>query len=152
MEVRIRRERKIRQMKVLVIDAQGGGVGKQLITAMKQNMQDIVITAVGTNSAATSAMLKAGADFAATGENAVIVACRKTDVIVGPVGIVIADALLGEITPRIAVAVAQSDAKRILLPFNHCGNIIAGVSEFQVGKLVQAAVSELTKTQNSCKM
>lgn len=139
-------------MKILVIDAQGGGVGKQLITAMKQSMQDIVITAVGTNSAATSAMLKAGADFAATGENAVVVACRKTDVIVGPVGIVIADALLGEITPRMAVAVAQSDVKRILLPFNHCDNIIAGVSEFQVGKLVQAAVSELTKTQNSCKM
>lgn len=139
-------------MKILVIDAQGGGVGKQLITAMKQSMQDIVITAVGTNSAATSAMLKAGADFAATGENAVVVACRKTDVIVGPVGIVIADALLGEITPRMAVAVAQSDAKRILLPFNHCNNIIAGVSEFQVGKLVQAAIAELTKTQNSCKI
>lgn len=139
-------------MKILVIDAQGGGVGKQLITAMKQSMQDIVITAVGTNSAATSAMLKAGADFAATGENAVVVACRKTDVIVGPVGIVIADALLGEITPRMAVAVAQSDAKRILLPFNHCDNIIAGVSEFQVGKLVQAAIAELTKTQNSCKI
>lgn len=139
-------------MKILVIDAQGGGVGKQLITAMKQSMQDIVITAVGTNSAATSAMLKAGADFAATGENAVVVACRKTDVIVGPVGIVIADALLGEITPRMAVAVAQSDAKRILLPFNHCDNIIAGVSEFQVGKLVQAAIAELTKTQNSYKI
>lgn len=139
-------------MRILVIDAQGGGVGKQLITAMKQSMQDIVITAVGTNSAATSAMLKAGADFAATGENAVVVACRKTDVIVGPVGIVIADALLGEITPRMAVAAAQSDAKRILLPFNHCNNIIAGVSEFQVGKLVQAAIAELTKTQNSCKI
>ncbi|MDE7249144.1 MAG: DUF3842 family protein [Lachnospiraceae bacterium] len=139
-------------MKILVIDAQGGGVGKQLIAAMKQSMQNIVITAVGTNSAATSAMLKAGADFAATGENAVVVACRKTDVIVGPVGIVIADALLGEITPRMAVAVAQSDAKRILLPFNHCNNIIAGVSEFQVGKLVQAAIAELTKTQNSCKI
>lgn len=139
-------------MKILVIDAQGGGVGKQLITAMKQSMQDIVITAVGTNSVATSAMLKAGADFVATGENAVVVACRKTDVIVGPVGIVIADALLGEITPRMAVAVAQSDAKRILLPFNHCNNIIAGVSEFQVGKLVQAAIAELTKTQNSCKI
>lgn len=139
-------------MNILVIDAQGGGVGKQLITAMKQSVQDIVITAVGTNSAATSAMLKAGADFAATGENAVVVACRKADVIVGPVGIVIADALLGEITPRMAVAVAQSDAKRILLPFNHCDNIIAGVSEYQVGKLVQAAVAELTKTQDSCKM
>lgn len=139
-------------MNILVIDAQGGGVGKQLITAMKQSVQDIVITAVGTNSAATSAMLKAGADFAATGENAVVVACRKADVIVGPVGIVIADALLGEITPRMAVAVAQSDAKKILLPFNHCDNIIAGVSEYQVGKLVQAAVAELTKTQESCKM
>lgn len=139
-------------MRILVIDAQGGGVGKQLITAIKQSMQDIVLTAVGTNSAATSAMLKAGADFAATGENAVVVACRKADVIVGPVGIVIADALLGEITPRMAVAVAQSDAKRILLPFNHCDNIIVGVPEYQVGKLVQAAVAELTKTQNSCKM
>lgn len=139
-------------MNILVIDAQGGGVGKQLIAAMKQSVQDIVITAVGTNSAATSAMLKAGADFAATGENAVVVACRKADVIVGPVGIVIADALLGEITPRMAVAVAQSDAKRILLPFNHCDNIIVGVSEYQVGKLVQAAVAELTKTLESCKM
>lgn len=139
-------------MKVLVIDAQGGGVGKQLITAIKQNMQEVVITAVGTNSAATSAMLKAGADFAATGENAVVVACRKADVIVGPVGIVIADALWGEITPKMAAAVAQSDAKRILLPFDHCNNIIVGVPEFHVGKLVQAAVAELTKTQNSCKI
>jgi len=132
-------------MKILVIDAQGGGVGRQLITAIKQNVQDAEVTAVGTNSTATAAMLKAGSDYAATGENAVIVACRKADVIVGPVGIVIADALLGEITPSMAVAVAQSNAKRILIPFNHCDNIIVGVPELNVGKLVQGAVAEILK-------
>lgn len=132
-------------MKILVIDAQGGGVGKQLIAAVKQKVPDAVITAVGTNSTATAAMLKAGADYAATGENAVVVACRKADVIIGPVGIVIADALLGEITAVMAAAVAQSDAKRILLPFNHCDNIIVGVSDFHVRRLVQGAVEELMK-------
>ena len=78
-------------MNILVIDAQGGGIGKQVVAAIKQNMPEMEITAVGTNSAATTAMLKAGADHAATGENAVIVGCRRADVIVGPVGIVIAD-------------------------------------------------------------
>ena len=95
-------------MKILIIDAQGGGIGKQLVLAVKGSMPDAVVTAVGTNSAATSAMLKAGADHAATGENAVVVNSRKADVIIGPVGIVIADALFGEITPLMAKAVAQS--------------------------------------------
>ena len=92
-------------MNILVIDAQGGGIGKQVVAAIKQNMPEMEITAVGTNSAATTAMLKAGADHAATGENAVIVGCRRADVIVGPVGIVIADSLYGEITPAMALAV-----------------------------------------------
>lgn len=132
-------------MTILVIDAQGGGIGKQLITAMKQNITDVTITAVGTNSAATAAMLKAGADHAATGENAVIVGCRHADIIVGPIGIVLADALFGEITPKIAAAVAQSRATRVLIPFNHCDNIIVGVSDFSTGKLVQSAVEEVKK-------
>jgi len=132
-------------MRILVIDAQGGGVGRQLITAIKQNIEDAEVTAVGTNSTATAVMLKAGADHAATGENSVVVACRKADVIVGPVGIVIADSLLGEITPAMAAAVAQSGAKRILIPFNHCDNIIVGVAELNVGKLVQGAVDEILK-------
>lgn len=132
-------------MNVLVIDAQGGGVGKQLVTAIRQAVPDAVITAVGTNSTATSSMLKAGADHAATGENAVIVGCRRADVIVGPVGIVIADSLLGEVTPKMAVAIAQSSAKRILIPFNHCDNLIVGISDFHVGKLVQNAVQEIKK-------
>lgn len=130
-------------MNVLIIDAQGGGIGKQLVTAIKQSIPAARITAVGTNSAATTAMRKAGADNAATGENAVIVNCRKADVIAGPVGIVIADSLLGEITPAMALAVGQSNAKRILIPINHCDNIIAGVSDLSVSKLVQNVVDEI---------
>ena len=132
-------------MNLLVIDAQGGGFGKQLVTAIKRDFPEIEITAVGTNSVATGAMLKAGADHAATGENAVIVGARKADIIAGPIGIVIADSLYGEITPKMALAVAQSNAKRILIPFNHCDNIIAGVSDLSVGKLIQSAVDEIRK-------
>jgi len=101
--------------------------------------------AVGTNSAATAAMLKAGADQAATGENAVIVAARRADIIVGPIGIVIADSMLGEITPAMANAVAQSEAKRIFIPFSHCDNIIVGAAGCSMGKLIQEAVAEIQK-------
>ena len=132
-------------MKVLVMDAQGGGIGKQIITLIKKELPQAEVTAVGTNSAATAAMLKAGADFAATGENAVKVCSRRADVIVGPVGIVIADAMLGEVTPAMAAAVAQSDAARILIPFSNCDNIIAGVTETSIAKLVTAAVEEIKK-------
>ena len=132
-------------MNILVIDAQGGGFGKQLVAAIKREFPAAEITAVGTNSVATGAMLKAGADHAATGENPVIVGTRKADIITGPIGIVIADSLYGEITPGIALAVAQSHAKRILIPFNHCDNIIAGVSDLSVGKLIQSAVEEIRK-------
>lgn len=131
-------------MNILVIDAQGGGVGKQLVSAIKKRFPQSEVTAVGTNSAATAAMMKSGADHAATGENAVVVACRRADIIAGAVGIVIADALWGEITPKMALAVAQSSAKRILIPFNHCDNIIAGVSDLSVGRLIQCAIDEIS--------
>ena len=132
-------------MNILVIDAQGGGIGKQVVAAIKQNMPEMEITAVGTNSAATTAMLKAGADHAATGENAVIVGCRRADVIVGPVGIVIADSLYGEITPAMALAVGQSNARRLLIPVNHCDNFIEGVSDLALGKLIEGVISEIRK-------
>ena len=131
-------------MNILVIDAQGGGIGKQVVAAIKQNMPEMEITAVGTNSAATTAMLKAGADHAAT-ENAVIVGCRRADVIVGPVGIVIADSLYGEITPAMALAVGQSNARRLLIPVNHCDNFIVGVSDLALGKLIEGVISEIRK-------
>ena len=132
-------------MNILIIDAQGGGIGRQLVAAIKEKMPKAVVTAVGTNSAATSVMLKAGADYAATGENAAVVCCRRADVIIGPIGIVIADAMHGEITPAIAAAVGQSTAKRILLPMNHCDNIIVGVSNFTVGKLIEGVLEELDR-------
>lgn len=132
-------------MKILVVDGQGGGVGRQLVAQIKQAFPDMQLMAVGTNTIATSAMLKSGADNAATGENAVIVAARKADVIVGPLGIAVADSLGGEITPAMANAVAQADAKRILLPFKNCDNVIVGVSDFTLGTLIQHAVEELRK-------
>ena len=102
--------------------------------------------AVGTNSAATNAMLRAGADRAATGENSVVVASGQADVIMGPLGMVIADSMLGEITPRMAVAVGQSRAKRILIPVNLCDNIVVGVSDASMGKNVQNAIDALKKS------
>lgn len=130
-------------MKVLVIDAQGGGIGKQVVAAIKHKQPHIEITAVGTNSTATTAMLKAGADHAATGENAVVVGCRTADVIIGPIGIVIADAMFGEVTPTMAVAVGQSRAKRLLIPVNHCDNTIVGVSNLSVGNLIEEVLKEI---------
>ncbi len=133
-------------MNVLVIDAQGGGIGKQLITAIKKRFSDSVnVTAVGTNSIATSAMLKAGADSGATGENSVVVCAKSADVIVGPIGIVIADAMLGEITEKMAVAIGKSAAKRILIPVNHCDNRVIGVTETSMGRLIEGAVQEIGK-------
>lgn len=130
-------------MKVLIIDGQGGGLGRQLVAAVKDVYPDVEVLAVGTNSAATGAMLKAGADMAATGENSVEVACRKADVIMGPVGIVIADSMLGEITPRMAAAVGQSQAGRILIPVNMCDNIVVGIADLPMTKKVESAVETL---------
>ena len=129
--------------KVLVIDGQGGGLGRQLVAAIAAGCPEAELAAVGTNSLAANAMLKAGAARAATGENAVVVNCRHADVIVGPIGIVIADALLGEITPAMAAAVCQSGAKRVLVPINHCENYVVGVPEQPVSQLVSAAAQKV---------
>lgn len=135
-------------MKILVVDAQGGGIGRQVVTAVRENIPDAVITAVGTNTSATSAMLKAGADCGATGENAVIVGARKADAIIGPIGIIVADSLLGEITPAMSQAIGQSNAKRILIPVNHCDNIIVGIREPGIKTLIEEVVTELQKMKN----
>ena len=129
--------------KVLVIDGQGGGLGRQLVSALAAACPEAELTAVGTNSLAANAMLKTGASRAATGENAVVVNCRHADVIVGPIGIVIADALLGEITPAMAAAVCQSGAKRVLVPINHCENYVVGVPDQPVSQLVAAAAQKV---------
>lgn len=132
-------------MKIVIIDGQGGRLGRMLVEATIERFPDARITAVGTNTIATAAMIKGGARQAATGENAVRVACRNADAIIGPMGIVIADALYGEITPEMAVAVGQSPATRILLPMStHCENVVAGVREgLSIQELVDDAMNRL---------
>lgn len=130
-------------MRILVIDGQGGKMGALLIKAIHERYPEKEVVAVGTNTAATALMLKSGAEYAATGENAIKVACRKADVIVGPLGIVIADSLYGEITPAAALAVAQSNAVRILLPVNKCDNYIVGTAGRTIPQLVDEAVEKI---------
>lgn len=121
--------------KILIIDGQGGKIGSQLIKSIIE--YDVEIMAVGTNSTATNAMLKAGAKNGATGENPVIVGCKIADIIIGPIGIVIADSLYGEITPKMAIAVGQSNAKKILIPINKCDNIIVGVNDLSLSVMIK---------------
>lgn len=137
-------------MKILVIDAQGGGIGRAAVHALKENFPDAELTAVGTNTVATSAMLKAGADHAATGENSVVVCARDADFIVGPIGIVIADSMFGEITPRMATAVGQSIGDRILIPVYHCKNTVVGVQSYSIDSLIQSAVDEMRNRLKGC--
>lgn len=128
---------------ILLIDGQGGKLGKQLAESILAEFTDIELIAVGTNSIATSSMLKGGAKSAATGENAVIVNARHADVILGPIGIVIADSLLGEITPAMALSVAQSRALKILIPSGRCNHLVAGTSGRTLTELTHDALNQL---------
>ena len=130
-------------MNVVIIDGQGGRLGRMLVEEIIAAGYDCRLTAVGTNSIATAAMLKAGAAAGATGENPVLVAAREADVILGPLGLLVADSLLGEITPAMARAVGQSRAVRLLLPVNMCNNRVVGVGDHSFAELVRCAVSEL---------
>ena len=136
--------------RVLIIDGQGGNMGRQLVEQLLlQSNITLEVTVVGTNAIATANMLKASARVqGATGENAVVVAARSADIIVGPVGIVMADALMGEITPVMANAVAQSRAYKVLLPVNKCNHFIVGVRDDSMSQLVQQAVQEVIKALN----
>ena len=117
-------------MNILVIDGQGGRLGRKLVESIRKTCPEATIIAVGTNSMATENMLNSNcADQLATGENAVIVACRSAQIIVGPFGIVTADAMMGEISPAMANAVASSPAYRVLIPMNLCSTYVAGVAK-----------------------
>lgn len=129
--------------KVLVIDGQGGRIGALIVSEVKKRYPEAEVMAVGTNVTATAAMLKAGADHGATGENPVVVASKKADVIVGPTGMVIADALLGEVTEKMAVAVGKSDAPKILIPINKCNTVVVGVEEKSVADYAAMAVEKI---------
>ncbi len=129
-------------MKIVVIDGQGGSLGRALVEGIK-GLDGCEIYAVGTNSIATSAMMKSGADFGATGENPVVVNCRDADIIAGPIGIIAADSLLGEITEKMAAAVAKSGAVKVLIPVSRCSVTVAGVQDMPMGELIKIAVEKI---------
>ena len=133
-------------MKITIIDGQGGKMGKAVIEQLKKRHPELQLYAIGTNSAATTSMMKAGADFGATGENPVLVACRDADFIIGPLGILSADSLLGEVTPAMAVAVGQSHAQKLLLPVNRCNNHIIGTADLSVSQLIDETIKFLKKS------
>ncbi len=134
-------------MKIVVIDGQGGRMGALLCEKIRKNQKELPtgteLIAIGTNSAATAAMLKAGADCGATGENPVLVACRDADFIIGPLGILAADSLLGEVTPAMAIAVGGSPAQKLLLPVNRCNHHVVGVQDYSMARLTDEAVADL---------
>ena len=135
-------------MKIVVIDGQGGRLGKLLVEEVRARLPQAQILAIGTNALATSAMLKAGADFGATGENPVIRGVADADGVLGPVGIVVANSIFGEVTPAMAAAVGSCRGKKYLVPMNSCGVIVAGVAEQSLSAYVADAVEALVRDLN----
>ena len=130
-------------MKIVIIDGQGCRLGKLLIEKIKEDKPSLQLIAIGTNSIATSVMLKAGADMGATGENPVVVNAKNADVIIGPVGIIVANALMGEVTPKMALAVGESEAFKLLIPVNKCNNYIVGTKNIGINDFVNETAGKL---------
>ena len=130
-------------MKITIIDGQGGKIGKTIVENLKQRHPNQEIYAIGTNSIATAAMMKAGADYGATGENPCIVNAQDSDIIIGPIGIVFANALLGEITPAIATAVGASKAFKVLIPMNRCNHYLVGCEEAGISEYIRLACEKV---------
>lgn len=129
-------------MRIAVIDGQGGGIGRAIVDKLRKELpEDIDIVALGTNSAATTLMLKAGANEGATGENAIIYNVGKVDIIVGVIGIIMANAMMGELTPNMARAISESSAKKVLIPLNRCGVEIVGVRNEPLPHHIDGAVT-----------
>lgn len=141
----------MRKPLILVIDGQGGGLGKQIIEGIRKSEMSCEIIAVGTNSIASSAMHKAGADNSATGENAVVVNSRDADIIIGPIGIVIADSLFGEISEAMAAAVGRSKALKLLIPINLCNNIVIGVPDLSTNAMLRGVLEQVKAALDNLK-
>lgn len=136
-------------MKILVVDGQGGKLGAQVITLLKEKFGKIIeVIAIGTNSIATETMMKAKADICATGENPVAVCSKDADIIIGPIGIVIADSLYGEITPKMALAVSKSKAIKMFIPINKCNNLVFGISDNFIKEALNQIIDYIDKLLN----
>ena len=136
-------------MRILIIDGQGGKIGRSIAEAVLKELPGVEVDLIGTNAIATANMLKSGAKNAATGENPVVVMAPRADVIIGPVGIAVADSMMGEVTPKMAVAVGQSRAKKILIPMNRCDIMIAGVGELPLSEMVRRVIAMLKVEPNN---
>jgi NAD(P)-dependent dehydrogenase (short-subunit alcohol dehydrogenase family) len=131
-------------MRIAVIDGQGGGIGRLIVEKLRQSLgAHAQILALGTNSLATAAMLKAGATEGATGESAIVYNSSKVELILGPIGIISAYSLMGELSPAMAHAIATSPAQKLLVPMNKCNIVIAGVETKTVPQLVDELVAQV---------
>lgn len=140
---RVKRWMKQKTRRILVLDGQGGGIGAQLVRMLAHELpEDCTLFGVGTNVLATNAMLKAGAAQGATGENAVIYHAARADLILGPVGIILANGILGEVSPKMAVAVSSAEASKILIPSSTCGIHIAGTEDYRLEQYLRRAVEQ----------
>lgn len=131
--------------KITIIDGQGGRMGKAIVEQLKKQFPGQELLAIGTNSIATAAMMKAGADYGATGENPVLVAARDSDIIIGPIGIVIADSLHGEVTAAMAAAVGRSQAQQILMPVNRCNHHVAGCENMSMNSIIPLVIEKVAE-------
>ena len=130
-------------MKILIIDGQGGKMGKTVVEQLKENFPEQELIAIGTNSIATSTMLKAGADMGATGENPIVYNSADADIIIGPIGIIVANSLLGEVTPRMAAAVSGCRAGKVLIPSNKCNSHVVGTQNQSLTEYVSLVVEKV---------
>ena len=138
-------------MKIAVIDGQGGGIGKAVVEKLRSAFNDdVAIMALGTNAVVTSLMLKAGAHEGASGENAIVINAPKVDFIIGSVGIIAANTMLGELTPRMAEAISGSPAKKLLIPLNRCGLYIAGTLQEPLPRYIDEAVALIKELSDGC--
>ena len=135
------------KLRLAVVDGKGGGIGKALIERIKKEDLNIEIIALGTNSAATANMLKGGADEGATGENAIIYNSSRVDIIMGVVAIIMANSMMGELSPKMALAIGESDALKILIPTSRCNIKIAMPEEYNLQQSIEYAVMKLKESK-----
>lgn len=132
-----------KNIRIAVVDGQGGGIGKTLVSKIRKQFPEIDILALGTNSQATNQMIKSGATEGATGENAIVYNANKVDIIVGVLAIIVSNSLLGELTPIMADAISQSNALKILIPMNRCNVEVVGMSTESIPILIDSVIDEI---------
>lgn len=133
----------MKDMKIAVVDGQGGGIGKAVVEEVRKAFPDLYILALGTNALATGQMLKAGATEGATGENAIIHNMEHVDVVIGVVGILCANSMMGELSPAMAQAIGGSHTNKVLLPINRCHIHVVSVAETGLSRHIRNVIDEL---------